>query len=90
MKKLIGVGVAAAMLGVAPAEAQTICQRIGNATFCDNGLSSQKIGNTTFYNNGVTRQDIGNTSFYNGTGVAIPPVGDPGPYRCGGVPPSCR
>jgi hypothetical protein len=67
MKKPIRAGVAAAMLGAAPADAETICQRIGNATFCDNGLSSQKIGNTTFYNNGVTRQDVGNTSFYNWT-----------------------
>ena len=78
------------MLGAAPAEAQTICQHIGNATFCDNGLSSQKIGNTTFYSNGVTRQDIGNTSFYDGNGAAIPSVGNPGPYPCRGVPPSCR
>jgi hypothetical protein len=56
LKKLIGVGVAAAMLGAAPAEAQTICQHIGNGTFCDNGLSSQKICNTTFYSNGVLQQ----------------------------------
>ena len=87
LKKLIGIGVAA-MLGAAPAEAQTICQHIGNGTFCDNGLSSQKICNTTFYSNGVTRQDIGNTSFYDGNGAAIPPVGNPRPYPCQGF--RCR
>ena len=84
------MGVAAAILVAAPAAADTICQRIGNATFCDNGLGSQKIGNTTFYNNGVTRQDFGSTSFYGGNGAAIPPVGSPGPYPCRGAPPSCR
>ena len=90
MKRLIGVGVAAAILGAAPAEAETICQRIGNGTFCDNGLSSQKIGDTTFYSNGATRQDLGNTSFYSGNGMATPPVGNPAPYSCRGAAPSCR
>ena len=65
----------------------------GNATYCDNGLSSQTIGNTTFYNNGVTRQDIGNTSFYNAYGAGGLP-GAPAPYArnrsgCADAP-ACR
>src|SRR5260370_17900724 len=59
MKKII---VLAAVLPVlSQAEAQTICRRIGTATYCANGLSTQPIGNTTFYNNGSPRPDIATT-----------------------------
>jgi hypothetical protein len=93
MKKIIVLAVAAMLPRLSPAEAQTICQRIGNSTYCDNGLSSQTIGSTTFYDNGVTRQDIGNTSFYNAYGAGRLP-GAPAPYApnrsgCAGAP-SCR
>jgi hypothetical protein len=91
MKKIIVLAVV--LPALSQAEAQTICRRIGNATYCDNGLSSQTIGNTTFYNNGVTRQDIGNTSFFNTYGASGLP-GAPAPYApnrsgCAGAP-SCR
>jgi hypothetical protein len=87
MKKIIVLAVAAVLPVLSQAEAQTICRRIGNSTYCDNGLSSQTIGNTTFYNNGVTRQDIGNTSFYNAYGAQAPYA--PNRSGCAGAP-SCR
>ena len=93
MKKIIVLAVAAVLPVLSLAEAQTICRRTGNSTYCDNGLSSHTNGNTTFYNNGVTRQDIGNTSFYNAYGAGGLP-GAPAPYapnRSGCAdPPACR
>ena len=93
MKTTIVLAVAAMLPVLSQADAQTMCRRIGNSTYCDNGLSSQTIGNTTFYNNGVTRQDIGNTSFYNTYGAGSLP-GTPAPYvpngsGCAGAP-ACR
>ena len=90
MKKIIILAVAAVLPVLSLAEAQTICRRNGNSTYCDNGLSSQTNGNTTFYNNGVTRQDIGNTSFFNTYGASGLP-GAPAPYApnrsgCAGAP----
>ncbi|GAA7764517.1 hypothetical protein HpMS107_34330 [Helicobacter pylori] len=47
--------------------AQT-CQRIGNQTYCSNGMSAQQIGNQTYYSDGTTSQRIGNQTYYsNGT-----------------------
>jgi hypothetical protein len=41
MKRVIVLAVAAMLPLLSQAEAQTNCQRIGNSTYCDNGLSSQ-------------------------------------------------
>lgn len=57
------------------------CQRIGNQTFCDNGVSSNQIGNSTFYNYPDERRarqqglpssssQIGNTRFYDNGATA--------------------
>jgi hypothetical protein len=87
MKTTIVLAVAAMLPALSQADAQTICRRIGNSTYCDNGLSSQTIGNTTFYNNGATRQDTGNTSFYNAYDAPAPYA--PNRSGCAGAP-SCR
>ena len=89
LKRLVGVGGAAAMLAMAPAGAQTICQQSANATFCDNRLGGQPIGNTTFYGSGVIRQETGDSSIRGGTALPIPPVGNAALHPCRGSPPSC-
>jgi hypothetical protein len=81
MKKLIALCIGATLLVGSSAEAQVTCRRIGNNTYCSNGLSSQTNGKTTFYSNGVTRQDIGNTSFYTSNGLVSPPLGPPAGRR---------
>ena len=66
--------VAALVLVSSSALAQN-CQRIGNQTLCDNGVSSSQIGNSTFYNYPDERRakqqglpssssQIGNTRIY--------------------------
>ena len=47
-----------------PAHAQVSCTRVGQQTYCSNGLTSTDVGNSTFYNNGTIRQSVGPTDYY--------------------------